>query len=79
MNKQDVLNLIASGDDRIVTISHARAQSPGCVLGWRAFIESAGFDWKDSIKNGIPASQLLASGDVRSDAVVLSLYRGDIG
>ncbi len=60
-------------DDRIITISDARAVG-GCVVGWRGYIESNGFDWKDTIKNGILASKLLATDDLMANKVVEYAY-----
>ena len=41
-----------------------------CVGGTRRWFEHYGFDFRDAIKNGIPARDLLATGDAQAIAVV---------
>lgn len=56
----------------IVTFADIRAVVPkgGCVNGYRLFASQAGIDFKTAIKQGIPASKLLATGDFRAEAAV---------
>jgi len=74
MTLDEIKLLIDSGDDRVITISETRNHSPGCVAGWREFIEGNGFDWKASIRNGLLASQILSMKDARADALVIYKY-----
>jgi hypothetical protein len=47
----------------IVYIKDARALHGGCVEGWKTFIESHGFDFKQVVRNGMTAQQLLDTKD----------------
>lgn len=41
-----------------------------CSRGSRKFFEAHGLDWQDFLKNGIPASKLLATGDYMAQQLV---------
>lgn len=63
-------------DQLIVRVEHARAVlgSSGrgyCVPGMVAFFKRHGLDFKDFVRNGIPASTLLETGDAMAAMVVV--------
>lgn len=58
-----------TGDDLIITMPDLRAAKM-CSGGGRKFFELHGLDWQDFLKNGIPASQLLATGDHMAQRLV---------
>jgi hypothetical protein len=66
-------------EDKIITVSHAREYTPrgGCMPGFRAFVESHGFDWRDVVRNGILASKLVATGDTRAIGLVAWVYTNE--
>lgn len=47
----------------IVTMSDAREYQDGCVAGWKTFVEAHGFDFKQVVKEGLTARQLIDTGD----------------
>jgi hypothetical protein len=55
--------------DILITIRHARACGL-CSQGSREFAKRHNFDWRDFVKNGIPASKLLATNDAMAQKVV---------
>jgi hypothetical protein len=59
-------------EDVTVTFTDIRAVIPsgGCVNGYRLFAKQANIDFRTAIKEGIPASKLLATGDFRAEAAV---------
>lgn len=48
-------------DDPIITITDVRRVY--CVAGAKDWFESHGFDFRDFIRNGTPASTMLGKGD----------------
>lgn len=48
----------------IVTMQDARIYQNGCVSGWKTFVESHGYSFKDVVQNGLTAQQLIDTGDV---------------
>lgn len=61
-------------DDVIVTMKHIRKANM-CSGGPRSFFKKHNLDWSDFLKNGIPASKLLATGDAMA-ALVVEVARG---
>jgi hypothetical protein len=59
-------------DKIIVRIEHARKLHGGCVLGWKTFLESHGYDFKTVVREGLTAQQLLDTKD--SLAIELANY-----
>lgn len=55
--------------DVIVTIDHVRAASM-CVAGARAWFARQGLDFRAFLRDGIPASVMLATGDAMAARVV---------
>lgn len=47
--------------DPIVTVGDLRAAH--CVRGIKAWFVERGYDWRVVFKNGVPASELAATGD----------------
>lgn len=64
-------------DEIIVTMKHIRAAGM-CSGGPRIFFAQHGLDWSDFLRNGIPASKLLATGDAMA-AQVVEVARGQRG
>lgn len=56
-------------DDFIIRMPDIRAALM-CARGSRRFFEQNGLDWQDFLKNGIPASKLLATGDFMAQRLV---------
>lgn len=56
-------------DDIIIRMPDLRAAFM-CSRGARKFFELHGLDWCDFLKNGIPASKLLATGDQMAKQLV---------
>ena len=55
--------------DVIVTITHARRDQL-CSRGLREFFQQHDLDWSAFLREGIPASALLATGDAMAERVV---------
>ena len=55
--------------DRRITITDAR-EFGDCIFGLKAFAIAHNLDWKDFIKNGLPASKLLETGDAMAIELV---------
>jgi len=53
---------VESETDPIITINDAR-KAGYCVNGMRKWARHHNLDFKDFVKNGLPASKLLATGD----------------
>lgn len=53
----------------IITVSDAR-EVGGCVNGWKMFVEIHGYNWKDAVRNGLTAEQLLATNDAMAENLV---------
>lgn len=51
-----------TGEDITVRMEHIR-QARLCSRGARAFFERHGLDWRQFLREGIPASELAATGD----------------
>lgn len=56
-------------DDVTVRMEHIR-RARMCSRGSRAFFERHGLDWQRFLREGIPASELLATGDAMANQVV---------
>lgn len=56
-------------DDLIITISDVR-RAGHCVSGARLWFEKNGIDFRDFLKHGIPAADILATGDGQGRQVV---------
>lgn len=70
---EELLALIALEDKR-VTIKDARACFKGCIPGWRTFSEAHGFDWPTVVRNGLLASELIATDDAMATKIVSYVY-----
>ena len=73
MNAEDLENLVRE-KDILITVSDAREYFGGCIPGWQAFSNRFGFDWKETIRRGISASQLLETRDVMAYNLVTHVY-----
>lgn len=58
-----------TGEDATVRMEHIR-QARLCSRGARAFFERHGLDWRQFLREGIPASELAATGDALALRVV---------
>lgn len=58
-----------TGEDVIVRMEHIR-RARMCSRGSRAFFERHGLDWQRFLREGIPASELAATGDAMALQVV---------
>lgn len=47
----------------IITIQDARKHQNGCVNGWQMFVEQHGYNFKEVVKNGLTAQQLIDTED----------------
>ena len=56
-------------DDFIVTVDDIRTAGP-CARGIKNWFADHQLDFNDFLKNGIPASRLLASGDGYAELIV---------
>ena len=63
-----------STEDKIITVSDARAYFKSCIPGWQTFAETHGFVWKDVVRHGLKASELLATNDAMAIALVEYVY-----
>lgn len=63
-------------DDVIVTMAHVR-KAKMCSRGSRSFCERHGIDWNKFLEQGIPASELLKTGDAMIEDLV-EVARGGI-
>lgn len=63
-----------SGPDLIITMRHVRAAKM-CSRGGRAFAQRHGLDWDRFLRDGIPASELAATGDAMA-LKLLEVARG---
>lgn len=52
-----------------ITLQDAR-EVGGCKEGWKDFVESHGYNFKDVVKNGLTARQLLDTKDIRAEELV---------
>ena len=59
--------------DMLVSIRHLRAAAM-CCGGGRAFFARHGLDWSRFVSRGIPAYQLLDTGDAMARRVVEKAY-----
>lgn len=73
MNVEE-LDKIVREKDRIITVSDAREYFGGCIPGWKTFSTQFGFDWKETMRRGIPASKLLETKDVMAYNLVTHVY-----
>lgn len=60
--------------DLRITISDIR-RAGFCVKGARGWLEGYGFDFRDFLKNGAPAADILATGDGQAEQVVAMKLR----
>lgn len=75
MTKEDILEAIAL-EDLVVTVSDARNYFNGCIPGWKSFAVAHGFVWVDVVRNGLLASQLMATNDSMAKELVEYVYVG---
>ena len=68
------LRILVQADDRRILIKDARAYYKGCIPGWEAFANTHGFIWKDVIRHGLLASELLATDDIMAVNLVKYVY-----
>ena len=68
------LNTAVQAEDRRIMVSDAREYFGGCIPGWRQFSETHGFDWKTTVRYGIPASSLLQTGDNMALSLITYVY-----
>lgn len=62
-------------DNHQFTIQETRAVLPrNCTSGIRGWIESNGFNWRDYVQNGLPASELAKLDDHFSKMMLRSYY-----
>lgn len=55
--------------DPIITIADIRAAGH-CVSGAKTWLQGYGFDWRAFLRDGLPASELLATGGAEAKRVV---------
>lgn len=60
-------------DDPLVTIDDIRRRH--CVAGARRWFAARGLDFRDAVRNGVPSSVLLATGDAFAEQVVEDVRR----
>lgn len=60
---------VAENDIRLY-ISDAREYFKGCVPGWQTFVETYGFEWKEVMRHGLLASELLSTEDSMAISLV---------
>lgn len=70
----DALENLVKENDIIITVSDAREYFGGCIPGWQAFSIRFGFDWKETMRRGIPASKLLGTKDIMAYNLVTHVY-----
>jgi hypothetical protein len=58
----------------IIRVEHMRAAGY-CAKGAREFAQRHGFDWIAFVKEGVPAEQLIATGDAMAAEVVAHAER----
>ena len=68
------LEQIVKKKDIIITVSDAREYFGGCIPGWQVFSTRFGFDWKETVRRGIPASKLLETKDVMAYNLISHVY-----
>lgn len=63
-------------NDRLIKVSDVRKvflKRP-CVGGLNLFIENCGFNWREAVRIGIPASKLYEIDDFRIKEFLIKLY-----
>ena len=65
-----------TNDDRLITVSDARQCFGGCIPGWRRFADKHDFEWQTVVRNGLLASELLATKDAMAITLVEFVYHG---
>ena len=68
------LEQIVKKKDIIITVSDAREYFGGCIPGWQVFSTRFDFDWKETVRRGIPASKLLETKDVMAYNLISHVY-----
>lgn len=63
-------------DSIVIRLQDAR-EVGGCKEGWKSFIESHGYNFKDVVKNGLTARQLLATNDIMAENLVNYVIKRD--
>lgn len=71
----EMLQSAVTACDLCIKVSDAREHFGGCIPGWQAFAQRFGFDWKETLRHGIPASRLLQTQDVMAFNLVTFVYR----
>ena len=64
--------MIKNPSDVIVKLQDARELHGGCVDGWKLFIETQGYNFKEVVLHGLTAQQLIDTGDIM--ALELAYY-----
>jgi hypothetical protein len=58
-----------------LTVSDAREYFGGCIPGWNAFSLAHGFDWKQVVRHGLSARDLLSTKDSMAIGLVIYKYK----
>ena len=69
-----IINGIEYEEDKRIYMRDARRYFSGCVHGWKIFIETHGYVWRDVVLNGLLAIQLLATNDAMAISLVELVY-----
>lgn len=70
----ETLQSAVEKEDMLVKVSDAREYFGGCIPGWKEFSDQHGFDWKETMRRGIPASGLLETEDSMALSLVTYVY-----
>lgn len=65
---------LPENDDRVITLADARACFGGCIPGWKLFAENNNLNWVTVVRNGLKASELLATNDAMAERLVRWKY-----
>jgi hypothetical protein len=63
-------------DSIVIRLQDAR-EVGGCKEGWKDFVEAHGYKFKDVVKNGLTARQLLATDDIMAINLVNYVIKRD--
>ena len=74
---REELELLILIEDKFITLRDAR-EVGGCLFGWEAWSNANGFDWKNTLRFGILASDMLKTEDARAEELVFHVYKRDI-
>lgn len=71
--------MTANDSDLVIKVEDMAARGY-CLAGQKRFCEANGIDFRDYVRNGIPASRLLATGDAMAiEAVVNRIQEASTG